>query len=111
MDSHEVVELNPDDCVLWDYVDRQDFEMGDIKALGLDIKKNGQIQPIIVRYNGDHYEIIAGQRRWRACHYMNIPVEAIITDLSDEEALFVQSSENLKKEFRHTLRQNVMVKY
>jgi ParB family transcriptional regulator, chromosome partitioning protein len=97
MDSHEVVELNPDDCMLWDYADRQDFEMGDIKALGLDIKKNGQIQPIIVRYNGDHYEIIAGQRRWRACHYMNIPVEAIITDLSDEEALFVQSSENLKK--------------
>ena len=97
MDSHEVVELNPDDCVVWDYADRQDFEMGDIKALGLDIKKNGQIQPIIVRYNGDYYEIIAGQRRWRACHYMNIPVEAIITDLSDNEALLVQSSENLKK--------------
>ncbi len=97
MDSHEVVKLNPDDCVIWDYADRQDFEMGDIEALGLDIKKNGQIQPIIVRYKGNYYEIIAGQRRWKACMLMNIPVQAIITDLSDEEALFVQSSENLKK--------------
>jgi ParB-like chromosome segregation protein Spo0J len=38
--------------------------MGDLNALGADIKKNGQIQPIIVRYTDDYYEIIAGQRRW-----------------------------------------------
>ena len=98
MDSREVVELYPDDCIIWDYADRQDFEMGDLNALGADIKKNGQIQPIIVRYTGDYYEIIAGQRRWQACKLVNISVQAIITDLSDEEALLVQSSENLKKD-------------
>lgn len=94
MNSREVVELYPDDYMIWDYADRQDFEMGDLNALGADIKKNGQIQPIIVRYTGDYYEIIAGQRRWQACKLMNIPVQVIITDLSDEEALLVQSSKN-----------------
>ena len=41
MDSREVVELYPDNCIIWYYADRQDFEMGDLNALGIDIKRNG----------------------------------------------------------------------
>lgn len=93
----EIIELSIEDCILWKYADRQAFEMGNLEALAADIKNNGQIQPIIVRENIDKYEIIAGQRRWRACHMINAPVLAVVKNVSDSEALLIQSSENIKK--------------
>ena len=95
--DQEIIELNHEECVVWDYADRQDFEMGNIEELAEDIKKNGQIQPIIVREKGYKYEVIAGQRRLRACKMLNTSVQAVIRNIDDTDALFVQRSENLKQ--------------
>jgi len=95
--DQEIIELNHEECVVWDYADRQEFEMGNLEALAEDIKKNGQIQPIIVREKGNKYEVIAGQRRLKACRMINISVQAVIRNIDDADALSVQRSENLKQ--------------
>ncbi|ALT19007.1 hypothetical protein PSLF89_08920 (plasmid) [Piscirickettsia salmonis LF-89 = ATCC VR-1361] len=64
-----------------------------------DIKENGQHQPIVVRPIQDKkykYEVIAGERRWRACRNIKIKVIAICRDLDDIAAFKVQSAENEK---------------
>lgn len=90
-------EIDPSKCINWKYADRQDFEMGDLHELASNISENGQVQPIVVRESGDKYEVIAGERRWRACSLINIKVKAVIKDLSDEEAFILQAAENKKQ--------------
>lgn len=99
----ELVFVNPEDCMNWQYADRQDFELGDLEELSEDIQKNGQVQPCILRllpksYKGNYkYEVIAGERRWRACSLSKIKLLAEVRDLNDAEAIVVQKSENRKK--------------
>ena len=98
--SSDMVSIDPNLCVNWAYSDRNDFELGDIDELAEDIKKNGQLQPVIVRKVpslDDRYEIIAGERRWRACSLAGVPLKAIVTDSNDTDCLVIQTSENKKK--------------
>lgn len=90
--------IDPVDCVNWRYADRQNFEMGDLQELANNIAENGQVQPIIVRLVNNKYEVIAGERRWRACALINKNIKAIIMQLSDEDAFILQSAENIKQE-------------
>jgi ParB family chromosome partitioning protein len=77
-----IIKIDPKSCICWEYADRQEFEMGDLNKLANDILMNGQLQPIIVREVGENYEIIAGQRRWRACKIAGINVKAIVRNLN-----------------------------
>ena len=96
-DYAEIIEeINPLDCVNWKFADRQDFERGDLRALADNIQENGQLQPIIVRRKNDKYEVIAGERRWRACNLIEKKVKAIIKDLDDADAFVLQAFENSK---------------
>ncbi len=82
-------------CFPWNYADRLEEEMGDLKSLEESIKNHGQQEPILVRPNNtSKYEIIFGNRRWRACKNLNIPIKAIIKHLSDQEAAIAQKEEN-----------------
>ena len=96
----DIIEINPIKCRNWKYSDRNTFELGDLEELSEDIKKNGQLQPAILRKLNDEkfeYEIIAGERRWRACKLANIPLKAVITDKDDTGCIVIQTSENKKK--------------
>ncbi len=96
----EVVTVDPKKCINWLYSDRNDFELGDIDELASDIKRNGQLQPAIIRKLDsldEKYEVIAGERRWRACSEAGIPLKAIITTANDGECLVIQTSENKKE--------------
>ncbi|WP_192484821.1 MULTISPECIES: ParB/RepB/Spo0J family partition protein [Cysteiniphilum] len=97
----EVIEINPSQCKRWEFADRSAFEFGDIHALGMDIKKNGQVEPVMVRpLKNDaqyQYEVIAGSRRWKACLELDIDLRAIVKDISDEQAYFLQLRENEKQ--------------
>lgn len=91
--------ISPDRCKSWDLADRHELEMGDIKSLALSIKTYGQQEPILVRpvepkENGIEFEIIFGNRRWRACKLINIPVKAIVKNISDQNAAIAQKEEN-----------------
>jgi len=97
---NDIFEVNTSKCRNWKYSDRNSFELGDIDELAEDIKKNGQLQPAIVRKidDGDfEYEIIAGERRWRACQLAGIPIKAVETDADDAGCIVIQTSENKKK--------------
>lgn len=96
----EVISVDPQKCVNWLYSDRNDFELGNIDELANDIKRNGQLQPAIIRKVDsldEKYEVIAGERRWRACSDAGIPLKAIITKANDAECLVIQTSENKKE--------------
>ena len=96
----EIISVDPSLCSNWTYSDRSDFELGDIDALSEDIKRNGQFQPAIIRrvgLNDGGYEVIAGERRWRACLAAGVSLKAIVTDGNDSECLIMQTSENKKE--------------
>ena len=100
INSHEetIVEISPLDCSNWKYADRQSFEMGDLHELANNIAENGQVQPIIVRASDEgKYEVIAGERRWRACSIINKKIKAVVKKISDEDAFLLQNAENIKQ--------------
>lgn len=96
-----IKEIDPLECINWKYADRQNFEMGDLHELASNISENGQVQPIVVREANGKYEVIAGERRWRACSLINKKVKAVIKNLTDEDAFILQAAENIKQELSH----------
>lgn len=80
---------------------RKHFDEESLRELANSIKKSGVIQPIVVRKdsNDDGYEIIAGERRWRASKIANLDsAPVIIKDLSDKECLEVSIIENIQRQ-------------
>ena len=97
LEKEGIIEVSTSDCSNWSYSDRSDFELGDLEDLADDIKKNGQLQPAIIRKHADKedkYEVIAGERRWRACKLAGIPLKAVVTDADDSRCIVIQTSEN-----------------
>lgn len=73
----QIIDVDPKVCTRWKFADRSGFEFGDIFALSKDIQQNGQIEPALLRKSAtqkDHYEIITGSRRWKACSDINLPL-------------------------------------
>ena len=95
--SNEIFSINPEKIILWKYKDRPQNELGDIDLLARKLLEIGQQQPCIVRphKNRDgYYELIAGERRWRASIKANINLNVVIKNLEDTEASLVQEEEN-----------------
>lgn len=78
---------------------RLDFYDDSIKGLAESIKQNGLLQPITVRQIDNHFELIAGERRYRACLLNGFKeIEAIILDKNDDESANLALIENLQRE-------------
>lgn len=78
---------------------RQHFDEDALSELAGSIAKRGLIQPIVVRPLGDGYQIVAGERRWRAAQKAQIhQVPVIIRDFSDSETLEIALIENIQRE-------------
>ncbi len=79
---------------------RQHFDEAALQELADSIKTHGLLQPLLVRAIGEgSYEIIAGERRWRAAQKAQIhEVPVIVLDIDDEEALEIALVENLQRE-------------
>lgn len=78
---------------------RKNFDDETISALADSIKEHGILQPILVRPYGSGYQIVAGERRWRAARMLGmseVPVQ--IKELSDLEAMQLALIENLQRE-------------
>ena len=94
----EVVELYLDDIIPNRFQPREVFEERPLKELAVSIKEHGVIQPIIVRKVNDKYEIIAGERRYKASALAGLTkIPAIIRDLDDKESSKVALLENLQR--------------
>lgn len=78
---------------------RRAFDEAKIEELAASVREQGVIQPLIVRPKADRYELIAGERRWRAAMKAGLAeVPVIIRDASDNEALQLALIENLQRE-------------
>ena len=78
---------------------RKNFDEDALQELADSIKQFGLIQPILVQDRKDHYEIIAGERRWRAAKIAGLKeVPVIIRDLTEQEIVEISLIENIQRE-------------
>jgi ParB family chromosome partitioning protein len=81
------------------YQPRIDFDEDKIRELEHSIKKDGLLQPILVRPEGSGYQIVAGERRWQACKRLNketIPAKVLV--INDVESQQIALVENLQRD-------------
>jgi ParB family chromosome partitioning protein len=78
---------------------RKDFDAAALESLAQSLRQKGVIQPLIVRPSGEDFEIVAGERRWRAAQMAQLhDVPVVIRDLDDTEVLEVAIIENIQRE-------------
>ena len=78
---------------------RKNFDEDALQELSDSIKQFGLLQPILVQDRRDHYEIIAGERRWRAAKLAGLKeIPVIIRDYSDQEIMEISLIENIQRE-------------
>ena len=79
---------------------RRSFSEAQLEELAASIRERGLVQPIVVRpSSGDAYEIVAGERRWRAAQLANLhDVPVIVRTLNDQEAVEIAIIENVQRE-------------
>lgn len=77
---------------------RKTFKAEDLAELADSIKQNGILQPLLVRRQADHYEIVAGERRYQAAKAAGLEeVPVIIREISDEDVFKLALIENLQR--------------
>ena len=77
---------------------RKDFSTDELNSLASSIEDTGIIQPILVRRKKDVYEIVAGERRWRAAQIAKVhEVPVLIKELTDEEVVKISIIENIQR--------------
>ena len=76
---------------------RKTFDKVPLEELAASIKEQGILQPIVVHKSGENYEIVAGERRWRAAAMAGLShVPVVIKDLSEAEVLKIALIENIQ---------------
>ncbi|NNE96850.1 MAG: ParB/RepB/Spo0J family partition protein [Acidimicrobiales bacterium] len=78
---------------------RTDFDDESLQSLARSIEALGVLQPILVRRDGDSYELIAGERRWRASQLAGLAsIPAIVREIDDERSLGEALVENVQRQ-------------
>ena len=96
--ENEVVQLYLDDIIPNRFQPREVFDDQALKELAVSIREHGVIQPILVRKFGEKYEIIAGERRYKASTMAGLTkIPAIVKNLDDKESSKVALIENLQR--------------
>lgn len=98
--NKQIQDIELDKIVPNRYQPRREFSDDSIKELAETLDKDGLLQPIVVREDGkDHYEIIAGERRYRAAKSLNWEtIPAIANNMNDDQAASLALIENLQRE-------------
>ncbi len=78
---------------------RKDFSEAALRELADSIQEQGMVQPLLVRAQGDGYQLIAGERRWRAAQMLSLgEVPVLVREADDRVALELALIENLQRE-------------
>jgi ParB family chromosome partitioning protein len=94
-----ISELGVDQIQRGNYQPRQHFDEQALQELADSIRAQGVIQPIVVRPQGSHYELIAGERRWRAAQIAGLQtIPVVIRDLDSKSAAAIALIENIQRE-------------
>ena len=95
----ELRELDLDLLVPNPYQPRQIFSEAKLEELAQSIHLYGFVQPLVVRQRGDRYQIIAGERRWRAAQRLGLlRIPAVVKEVSDEKLMETSLIENIQRE-------------
>src|SRR6185503_6649451 len=78
---------------------RTRFDEDALERLAVSIREHGIVQPVLVRRKGNRYEIIAGERRWRAAQKAGLEkIPVVIKDVADADLLEIALTENVQRE-------------
>jgi ParB family chromosome partitioning protein len=78
---------------------RSYFDDRSLQELAMSIRENGIVQPVLVRPNGARYELVAGERRWRAAQVAGLhEIPAIIREIPSDKVLELALIENIQRE-------------
>lgn len=78
---------------------RKNFDREKLEELAGSIREHGVVQPVVVRRQGEHYELVAGERRWRAASLAGLKtVPAVVKDLTEAQTMEIALIENLQRE-------------
>ena len=78
---------------------RTHFDEGSLERLADSIRSHGVVQPILVRRRGERYELIAGERRWRAAKIAGLSkIPVVVKEVADEDLLEIALIENIQRE-------------
>jgi len=78
---------------------RTHFDEGSLEGLADSIRTHGVVQPLLVRRQGERYELIAGERRWRAARLAGLSkVPVVVKDVPDKDLLEIALIENIQRE-------------
>lgn len=78
---------------------RTHFDEGSLEGLADSIRTHGIVQPLLVRRQGDRYELIAGERRWRAARLAGLSrVPVVVKEVPDQDLLEIALIENIQRE-------------
>ncbi len=94
-----LIQLDIDRIQRGKYQPRQHFDQQSLQELANSIHSQGIIQPIVVRPEGNHFELIAGERRWRAAQIAGLQkIPAVIRDIDGKSAAAIALIENIQRE-------------
>ena len=97
--ENAIVYININDIKPNENQPRKNFDENKIAELAASITEHGIIQPLVVRRNKSGYEIVAGERRWRASRKAELKeVPCIIRDFDDEQNMLIAIIENMQRE-------------
>lgn len=97
--NREIINIKTEQIIPNTYQPRKNFNEEALMELSQSIKEHGIIQPLTVRKIGEIYELVAGERRWRAARMLSLEeVPCIIVDITDRESVQIALIENLQRE-------------
>ena len=97
--EHDLIDLDIDRIDPSDVQPRSVFSQKKLDELAQSIQHNGIIQPLVVRRSGERFQIIAGERRWRAAQIAGLHrVPCIVKEVSEENVLELSLIENIQRE-------------
>src|SRR5438067_1759690 len=95
----DLIELDIDLLYPTEMQPRRVFNQEKLNELALSIKANGIIQPIVARRDGERFQIIAGERRWRAAQIAGLQkIPCLVREVADDSVLEISLIENIQRE-------------
>ncbi|RMA82122.1 ParB/RepB/Spo0J family partition protein [Umboniibacter marinipuniceus] len=90
------------------YQPRKEFDEQALEELAMSIREQGLMQPIVVRKTATQYELIAGERRWRACQALQMAsIPALVRNIDDNQAAAMALIENIQREDLNAMEQAI----
>ncbi len=99
LDAAEIREIKTADIHPGENQPRRNFDAATLEELAQSVREHGILQPLLVRLRGGKYELVAGERRWRAAQLAGLEtVPALVKEINEKEAAEISLIENIQRD-------------